>query len=59
METLELEYQAIVQSLRRIEGLMADEMGRRQALERGVEELKRNVAFLQGRIDELERRLRS
>jgi chromosome segregation ATPase len=59
LEALELEYQAIVQSLRRIEGLLADEMGRREALERGVDELKRNVAFLQARIEELERRLRS
>lgn len=59
LERLEQEYQAIVQALRRIEGLLADEMGRREALERGVEELKRNVVFLQARIEELERRLRS
>lgn len=59
LEALELEYQAIVQSLRRIEGLLADEMGRREAVERSVQELKQNVAFLQARIEELERRLRS
>ena len=59
LEALELEYQAIVQSLRRIEGLLADEMGRREVLERSVEELKQNVAFLQARIEELERRIRS
>ena len=59
LEALELEYQAIVQSLRRIEGLLADEMGRREVLERSVQELKQNVAFLQARIEELERRIRS
>lgn len=59
LETLEQEYQAIVQALRRIEGLLTDEVGRREALERGVDELKRNVSLLQARIEELERRLRS
>src|SRR3990172_5465140 len=59
LETLEQEYQAIVQALRRIEWLLADEMGRREVLERSVQELKQNVAFLQSRIDELERRIRS
>ena len=59
LETLEQEYQAIVQALRRIEGLLADEQGRREALERSVEQLKRNVALLQTRLEELERRLRS
>lgn len=59
LEALELEYQAIVQSLRRMEGLLADEMGRRELLERSVQELKQNVAFLQARLEELERRLRS
>ncbi len=59
LERLEQEYYAIAQALRRIEGLLADEMGRREVLERGVQELKQNVAFLQARIDELERRLRS
>ena len=59
LERLEQEYQAIVQALRRIEGLLADEVGRREVLERGVEELKRQVALLQVRIEELERRIRS
>lgn len=58
LEILEQEYQAILQALRRIEGLLADEMGRRELLERSVQELKQNVALLQARIDELERRLR-
>ena len=59
LERLEQEYYAIAQALRRIEGLLADEVIRRELLERGVEELKRNVALLQARIEELERRLQS
>jgi len=59
LERLEQEYHAIVQALRRIEALLADEVARREILERGVEELKRNVALLQSRLEELERRLRS
>lgn len=58
LEILEQEYQAVIQALRRIEGLLADEGVRHEMLERGVEELKRNVALLQVRIEELERRIR-
>ncbi len=58
LERLEQEYYAIVQALRRIEALLAGEKGRRELLERSVEELKRDVAVLQARIDELEQRLR-
>ena len=58
LETLEQEYQAILQALRRIEGLLADERVRRELIERSVEELKRNATLLQARIEELERRLR-
>ena len=58
LESLEQEYQAIVQALRRIEGLLADEVVRRELLERGLEELKRHVTILQTRIEELEHRLR-
>ncbi|MBI2153694.1 MAG: hypothetical protein HYW16_04750 [Candidatus Rokubacteria bacterium] len=58
LERLEQEYQAIVQALRRIEGLLADEVARREMLERGLEELKRHVTVLQARIEELEHRLR-
>ncbi len=58
LERLEQEYYAIVQALRRIEGLLADEIGRREVLERSVEELKRQVAGLQARIDELDQRIR-
>ncbi|MBI4634930.1 MAG: hypothetical protein HY727_01140 [Candidatus Rokubacteria bacterium] len=57
LERLEQEYQAIVQALRRIEGLLADEQGRREMLERGVAELKGQVAALQARIDRLEQEL--
>lgn len=59
LERLEQEYHAITQALRRIEGLLADEVGRREVLERGLEELKRHVTGLQARIEDLERHLRS
>lgn len=59
LESLEQEYQAIIQGLRRIEALLVDEVGRREVLERSLEELKRNAALLQARIEELERRIRS
>jgi len=58
LERLEQEYHAIVQGLRRIEALFADERGRREVLERSLEELKREVAALQGRIAQLEHRMR-
>ena len=59
LETLEQEYQAILQALRRIEGFLADERGRREVLERSLEDLRQNVALLQARIDELDRRIRN
>ena len=59
LERLEQEYYAIVEGLRRIEAILADEQGRREILERGLAELKERVALLQARIDELERRLRA
>ncbi len=59
LESLEQEYQAIIQGLRRIEALLVDEVGRREVLERSLEELKRNATLLQARIEELERRIRS
>jgi chromosome segregation ATPase len=58
LERLDQEYQAITQALRRIEALLADEQGRREILERRLEELKDNVLLLQARIEEVERRLR-
>jgi predicted nucleic acid-binding Zn-ribbon protein len=57
LERLEQEYQAITQGLRRIEALLVDEVTRREILERGVHELRRQVADLQARIDEIERRI--
>ena len=57
LERLEQEYQAITQALRRIEAGMADERGRREILERDLAELKRHVAVLQARIEEIEQRL--
>jgi len=58
LERLEQEYQAILQGLRRIENLLSDERGRREVLERALEELKRQAAALQARIQELEQRVR-
>ena len=58
-ERLGQEYHAIVEGLRRIEALLADERARREMLERGLAEIKERVALLQARIDEVERRLRA
>jgi len=52
------EYHTILQALRRIEPLLVDERGRREILERSLEELKRQVVALQARIQELEERIR-
>ena len=57
LERLEQEYVMVTQALRRIEGLLADETGRRDVLERGVAELKRHLATLQERIEGLEQRI--
>jgi chromosome segregation ATPase len=57
LERIEQEYHAITQALRRIEAVLADERGRREILERRVNELKRDVAALQERIADLEQRL--
>jgi uncharacterized membrane-anchored protein YhcB (DUF1043 family) len=59
LERLEQEYQAMIQGLRRIEALLADERTRRELLERDLATLRENVAVLRARIDEIERRLRS
>ena len=57
LERLEQEYQALTQTLRRIEAGLADEGRRRAILERDLAELKRHVAVLQSRIEEIEQRL--
>ena len=57
LERLEDEYHAIVQGLRRVETLLTDEKGKREILERNLEELKRHVAALQMRLEALEQRL--
>ena len=57
LDRLEQEYQAITQALRRIEAGLADELGRREILERDLAELRRHVAALQSRIEEIEQRL--
>jgi chaperonin cofactor prefoldin len=59
LERLEQEYQAITQTLRRIEALLADERTRREMLERDLATLRENVAVLNARIEDIERRLRS
>jgi chromosome segregation ATPase len=58
LDRLEQEYQAITQALRRIEALLADETRRRDIVEQSVADLKRQVAALQARIEQIERRLR-
>ena len=57
LDRLEQEYQAITQALRRIEAGLADELGRREILERDLADLKQHVAALQSRIEEIEQRL--
>ena len=57
LERLEQEYHAITQSLRRIEAALTDERGRREILERDLGELKRQLAVLQSRIEDIEQRL--
>src|SRR5262249_46129084 len=59
LERLDQEYYAIIQPLGRIEAALTDEAGRRELLERGLEDLKRQVAALQARIDAVEQRMRS
>ena len=58
LERLEDEYHVILQALRRIERWMTDETGKREAVERGLEELKSQMAALQARIQDLEQRVR-
>jgi chromosome segregation ATPase len=59
LERLEQEYQAITQTLRRIEARPADGRVRREILERDLATLRENVAGLNARIEDIERRLRS
>jgi len=59
LDRLEQEYHAIVEGLRRLESVWTEERVRREALERGLADLKERVALLQARIDEVERRLRA
>jgi chromosome segregation ATPase len=59
LERLEQECQAITQTLRRIEALPTDERSRREILERDLATLRENVAVLNARIEDIERRLRS
>ena len=57
LERLEQEYQAITQALRRIESALADELGRREILERDLAALKLQLTALQSRIEVIEQQL--
>ena len=57
LERLEQEYQAITHALRRIESALADELGRREILERDLAALKSQLAALQSRIEVIEQQL--
>jgi chromosome segregation ATPase len=57
LERLEAEYFAIVQTLRRIETLVGSEQAQRVVLERSVDQLRRQIADLQARLDAVEARL--
>ena len=59
LERLQQEYHALVEGVRRIEMMLADERGRREAIEHELAELKERVALLQVRISEIERRLQT
>jgi predicted nuclease with TOPRIM domain len=58
LERLEAEYFAIVQTLRRIETLVAGERVQRETLGQSVEQLRQQIAELQARLDAVEARLR-
>jgi chromosome segregation ATPase len=58
LERLEAEYFAIVQTLRRIETLVGSEQAQREALGQSVDQLRRQIAELQARLDAVEARLR-
>jgi chromosome segregation ATPase len=57
LERLEAEYFAIVQALRRIETLVGSEQVQRETLGQSVEQLRRQIADLQARLDAVEARL--
>ncbi|HEY7139614.1 MAG TPA: hypothetical protein VIE44_05935 [Methylomirabilota bacterium] len=57
LERLEAEYFAIVQTLRRIETLVGSERAQREALGQSVDQLRRQIADLQTRLDAVEARL--
>ena len=58
LERLEAEYFAIVQTLRRIETLVAGERVQRETLGQSVEQLRSQIAELQARLEAVEARLR-
>jgi chromosome segregation ATPase len=59
LERLEAEYFAIVQALRRIETLVGSEQAQREAIGQSVDQLRRQIANLQARLDAVEARLQN
>ncbi len=57
LERLEAEYFAIVQTLRRVETLAGSEQAQREAIGQSVDQLRRQIADLQARLDAVEARL--
>ena len=59
LERLDQEYYAIIESLRRIEGILEAERTRRDALARDLADLRQRVIGLESRVDQIQRRLPS
>jgi len=58
LDRIEQEYMMIKEGIRRVEAMLLDDQGKREALERRLAGLKTDVVALQARIEALERRLR-
>ena len=57
LDKIEQEYLMLKEGIRRIEAMLLDEQGKREALERRLAGLKTDVVALQARIEAIERRL--
>lgn len=58
LDRIEQEYMMIKEGIRRVEAMLLDDQGKREALERRLTGLKTDVVALQARIEAVERRLR-
>jgi len=58
LDRIEQEYMMIKEGIRRVEAMLLDDQGKREALERRLAGLKTDVVALQARIEAVERRLR-